>query len=378
MLLLLSLIFILGPFLALCKNESTLATIVTSSTPRPGPQPYSNGPNLKGTPVKITFSRRTNTPSYDDSDDDSGSDIPDDEHPYGPDDHTPLTVYDFFDSTNYRIECVAARFMLSMRPHNNNPYLPASQWPNFRARGGVANQIAAVMSYQDTCKNCHCSPDGVVIHNTNRRSQIHIPHQKRCNTFLIAQICRTAVGCYCTATLVQPTDIPLTISDAEIQNTLDEIPRGIKKAHEGYVYRHGNGKEFGFTPFDLDPNFILTDTELSLRNGDSPAPPSKMSYSGNRQYLVPGTKEPYYLEGPDSEDSLNSIRARYGSPDLGFLGYKQHSKRDVSGGSSDLGVSVWDESRVLEKRPKYQVSPATKGHSAPEYNTEEPTKTVEF
>ncbi|KAF3194468.1 hypothetical protein TWF225_007005 [Orbilia oligospora] len=379
-----SITLVVGSPLAPDKNETMLPAVVDSSTFTPSHQPYLNWTNIKGTPVKVELGRRTNTPTDYGSDyeSDDGTNIPDDEHPYGPDDHPPLTVYDFYDSTGYRIECMSARWVLGITPHSNNIYLPANRWPNWRARSGFANQASAVLSYQLKCRNCRCSYQGVVVPNPNYRPDIHF--QRRCDTALISETCRTAAGCYCAATLIQPTNIPLTISDAEIQNTLDEIPKGIKKSHEGYVYRHGDGKEFGFSPFDLDPNFILEytlsdwDSDLALRNGDSPAPPSKISHSGNRQYLVPGTEEPYYLEGPESKDRLDELQARYGTLDTAFFGNRKNSKRDVSSDKPGLEVSIWDKNWVLEKglRDINHVSHVRMGHSASESYVEKPTKTI--
>ncbi|KAF3109601.1 hypothetical protein TWF706_001458 [Orbilia oligospora] len=243
-----SITLVVGSPLAPNKNETMLLAVVDSSTFTPSHQPYLNWKNIKGTPTTTDYGS--------DHESDDGTNIPDDEHPYGPDDHSPLTVYDFYDSTGHRIEC--------------------------------------------------------------------------------------------------------------------------------YVYRHGDGKEFGFSPFDLDPNFILEytlsdwDSDLALRNGDSPAPPSKISHSGNRQYLVPGTEEPYYLEGPESKDRLDELQARYGTLDTAFFGNRKNSKRDVSSDKPGLEVSIWDKNWVLEKGLKdiNHVSPVRMGHSASESDVEKPTKTI--
>ncbi|EGX54342.1 hypothetical protein AOL_s00004g375 [Orbilia oligospora ATCC 24927] len=353
-----SITLVVGSPLALDKNETMLPAVVDSSTFEaltPSHQPYLNWTNIKGTPVKVELGRRTNTPTDYGSDyeSDDGTNIPDDEHPYGPDDHPPLTVYDFYDSTGYRIELVLQTKRLQSCHINLNV--------------GIAVVLIKVSLFPTRTIGLISIFNGDV---TPRLFQRRAGLQQ--------------VGCYCAATLIQPTNIPLTISDAEIQDTLDEIPKGIKKSHEGYVYRHGDGKEFGFTPFDLDPNFILEytlsdwDSDLALRNGDSPAPPSKISHSGNRQYLVPGTEEPYYLEGPESKDRLDELQARYGTLDTAFFGNRKNSKRDVSSDKPSLGVSIWDKNRVLEKGPKdiNHVSLVRMGHSVSEPNVEEPTKTI--
>ncbi|KAK6333302.1 hypothetical protein TWF718_011120 [Orbilia javanica] len=379
------------------KQKTALSTTAYTPTPVQDFQTYlyssMKNTTRTGTPVKAepAILRRTNTPS--DEDDDDGSDIPDDEHPYGPDDHPPLTVFDFFATGSLRIECHPANWVLSLRPHSNNVYLPASQWPQWRSKRGFANQAAMVMGWQDKCRNCRCSYQGAIVPNPDPHSQRHIHFQRRCDTVLIAETCRTAAGCFCTANLIHPTHIPVGITDAEIQDTMDEIPVGIKNKNRDFIYTHGDGREFRFSPFELDPAYIIehllkgdpppADNELdwedqiAQRNAYSGALPYKISNSGNRQYLVPGTKEPYYLEGPDPEaKGGRNYWSGYNADDILFLNTGRNSKRDISLEKSDLGLSAWDKGQVLGKDPKDQVSPATKGHSAPQAGAMEPTKTI--
>ncbi|KAF3172658.1 hypothetical protein TWF106_009873 [Orbilia oligospora] len=274
-------------------NETILLTVVDNSTftPIASHQPYLNGTNIKGTPVKAESGRRTNTPTEYGSDyeSDDGTNIPDDEHPYGPDDHPPLTVYDFYDSTGYRVELVLRTKRLQPCHINLNV--------------GIAAVLIKVSLFP-----------------TRTIGLISIFNGDATPCLFPRRAGLQQVGSQDTSA----SDIDASYIDmGQMQgsNTPDKVPNGIKKSHEGYIYRRGDGREFRFSPFNLDPNFILEyklsdwDSDLALRNGDSPAPASKISHSGNRQYLVPGTEEPYYLEGPESKDRLDELQARYGTLD---------------------------------------------------------------
>ncbi|KAK6526956.1 hypothetical protein TWF281_010152 [Arthrobotrys megalospora] len=377
------------------KTESTI--IPSTTTVSLNIKPFSNATNFTATPVKAEIGRRTNTPDGSDggSDDDDGPYLDDDGHPYGPlDDHLPLTPDMFFSDAGMHVNCISPRTVLSIRPHDNNPLLPASQWPNWRRHIGIAEQSAAILRYQDQCKTCKCMFNGKMVVNSAPYS-LRGRNRNQCTEHITPEICATAAGCFCTADLVQPTDIPITVRDAEIQDTLDEIPLGVKLKHEDYKYRHGSGREFGFSEGGMG-----FDPRIGVRGGDgvhpaqsdfdwsaagsykwgrvrklgiSQAPPFRVSPEGNSQQLVPGTKEPYYLEGPDQSNWWRS-NPQFDTTDA--LISEQFSKRDTQGEKPGSEVSAWNKGHALGKASKDQISPVKKDRSVSD--SEKPTKTIKL
>ncbi|KAK6512259.1 hypothetical protein TWF481_001149 [Arthrobotrys musiformis] len=387
----------LGPDI---ENKTALASIniVDNYTFTEGHQPpKSNGINLNITGINVTGINVTNTTTPtpvlkaaleeeldrrangDDEDEDGEYELEDDEDPHDSADmHDPVTLWDFFTSDGFRVECLSARFVLGIVPHNNNPNLPISQWPPWsRIRGSWRARTHSVLSYQERCRNCRCTHQGVMIMNPIMGVRGINGGPRQCWNQLVVDTCVTAAGCFCTATLTQPSDIPVTASAKEIQDALDEIPLGIKLRHSNYKYLHHDGTEFGFTPFQPDPNYII-----DRRPGEefSPAPPTKLSASGKIQYLVPGTKEPYYLEGPDPPDTG---RQTFGNSPLSLLfpnqapGSGKSFKRDVSSEAPGPGTSSWDKDQTLKDALKGEASsPASKDDSALGSDATKPTKTV--
>ncbi|KAK6523921.1 hypothetical protein TWF281_001885 [Arthrobotrys megalospora] len=106
-------------------------------------------------------------------------------------------------------------------------------------------------------------------------------------------------------------------SITDYQNALNNIPLKIKLAHMNYEWKLGE-------------KFSMSWQQIHDRQGGG----SQVTNNRHRE-LVPGTKEPYYVEGPGSGDPME----RVGGPLWGFGGLTA---------DSEFG-SEWKAKRSLEE-----------------------------
>ncbi|KAK6534688.1 hypothetical protein TWF281_005992 [Arthrobotrys megalospora] len=176
------------------------------------------------------------------------------------------------------------------------------------------------------CMNCLCSDDGDIIVNPSPQRPINY----WCKTITTPPKCRlwygsylfvpglvhtnggssytnsefSSPGCRCSAEMLQPA-IEIGNSITDYQNALNNIPMGIKLAHRGYEW-------------NLAEKFSMSWQYLAREQGGS---------TTNTRELVPGTKEPYYLEGPDPKP--RDWEQTLGNPLFGGSGSVWKSKRSV-------------------------------------------------
>ncbi|KAK6349043.1 hypothetical protein TWF730_009803 [Orbilia blumenaviensis] len=383
----------------------------------PDPQLTPNKTSITRTPVIARLGPRTDSPSnfipYDgneDDDDDDDDDDTDDDDISDDDDHYsdipwedhdryPPIIFDFFTDAGLYIACTHARHVMTLRRNAGRTKLPPYLWPNFEGHNTYA-RVAAILSYQEKCRTCRCSPDGEIVPNpapNPEGAKEGSPGWNYCQRRVTAVTCAIAAGCYCTAKLITPTSIPLSVPGKMIQDTLDLIPIGIRLANQGYRYTHaGNGETYGFSPDkmenDLFPDRKALNGDMDPiaahnKDGDSKTsgeyPLSKISPHGIPEYLVPDTEEPYYLQGPETDASIQSRGPRYNPPPAmlrSYMGYGtrmgRNPKRDISNRELNDGVSVWDGSRVLRDASKDQTSKTDEGRSTQANELETPTKTI--
>ncbi|KAF3193276.1 hypothetical protein TWF225_010045 [Orbilia oligospora] len=128
----------------------------------------------------------------------------------------------------------------------------------------------------------------------------------RCITHVATMKCQMWYNCRCEATMHQPEADP-GITVEEYQDALDNIPLDIKIANSKYAWKFSEDQSLSW-------NYIFD--------------PDKSGSGQAEQYLVPGTKEPYYLEGADTGAARSGI-----PPPLLELGSKL---RDIS--TVELGI----------------------------------------
>ncbi|KAF3241566.1 hypothetical protein TWF217_012024 [Orbilia oligospora] len=133
------------------------------------------------------------------------------------------------------------------------------------------------------------------------------PHAtKHSTTGQATMKCQMWYNCRCEATMHQPEADP-GITVEEYQDALDNIPLDIKIANSKYAWKFSEDQSLSW-------NYIFD--------------PDKSGSGQAEQYLVPGTKEPYYLEGADTGAARSGI-----PPPLLELGSKL---RDIS--TVELGI----------------------------------------
>ncbi|KAK6350668.1 hypothetical protein TWF718_003853 [Orbilia javanica] len=151
--------------------------------------------------------------------------------------------------------------------------------------------LAYIESAVRACKDCDCLEDGEMMPNWFAGSD------GPCSTNRHVSLCQVVFGCYCSAKLTQPLPTSTAVTADEYQAALDKIPWGVRSdpRNRGYWWKYApvnaEGKRAWMkAPDGFHPGF-------TYERGP-------YRYSAHRQ-LVPGTKEPYYLEGPDN--SFNDV-----------------------------------------------------------------------
>ncbi|KAF3177706.1 hypothetical protein EYR41_008660 [Orbilia oligospora] len=170
--------------------------------------------------------------------------------------------------------------------------------PSFR---NMASQRAHARAYsaRTVCMNCLCDSTGKMIASPRERNP-GIARTLRCITHVATMKCQMWYNCRCEATMHQPEADP-GITVEEYQDALDNIPLDIKIANSKYAWKFSEDQSLSW-------NYIFD--------------PDKSGSGQAEQYLVPGTKEPYYLEGADTGAARSGI-----PPPLLELGSKL---RDIS------------------------------------------------
>ncbi|KAK6526823.1 hypothetical protein TWF281_010021 [Arthrobotrys megalospora] len=181
--------------------------------------------------------------------------------------------------------------------------------PEFRGLNQNA-AMAKAREWKNKCENCNCdSKTGRLVKNNVPRPQKNGKQatgkhagRYKCNGNT-GDKCMAWFGCKCNYLLKQPPKdeaIPL----ADYQKALDYVPQGLKDRFPDYRWKpHGDqGASLGFSPG-------YTSRGASLSNED-------IEFLPQRE-LVPGTKEPYYLEGPGHRSPWDALGKPYLNDGIG-------------------------------------------------------------
>ncbi|KAK6505733.1 hypothetical protein TWF481_007625 [Arthrobotrys musiformis] len=129
-----------------------------------------------------------------------------------------------------------------------------------------------------SCTRCICNDNGRIKRTPERLSYTKWAGNG-CREAAVPTKCELWYS-KCEATMYEPEADP-GISVEEYQEALDNIPLDIKIANSGWTWKHSSDRSMSWRyTFNKD--------------GDT---------RSTERYLVPGTKEPYYLEGPDRKSS---------------------------------------------------------------------------
>ncbi|KAK6362134.1 hypothetical protein TWF730_005831 [Orbilia blumenaviensis] len=143
--------------------------------------------------------------------------------------------------------------------------------------------VQRVRDVHNGCRHCLCTSEGEMVRNP-------LPHPTgreavACKAWYRIQRCQVWYACRCQLEMRQPRIEPGN-SIRDYQNALNQIPTWVKLSAPYYEW-------------NLAPRFTMSWQYLSKeeRTGNADAGPLGLPEPNNRM-LVPGEKEPYYLEGP--------------------------------------------------------------------------------
>ncbi|KAK6544020.1 hypothetical protein TWF694_000734 [Orbilia ellipsospora] len=136
------------------------------------------------------------------------------------------------------------------------------------------------------CRNCLCDREtGAMIPNPVRRHYAIVDGS--CTNQGVANRCMAWYGCHCVWNLLQPPQAT-DISVVDYQDALNKIPKVIKDTNPNWRWN------------SIGPDGpSLMKWQSSAAGGQAQ---SDLIYSDHRR-LAPGTKEPYYVEGPSGAET---------------------------------------------------------------------------
>ncbi|KAK6523718.1 hypothetical protein TWF281_001690 [Arthrobotrys megalospora] len=155
-----------------------------------------------------------------------------------------------------------------------------------------ANPTYTARRYIKKCENCVCDEDGnVIAHEVG----LIAVHTAKCDNQDDVDKCKYWFGCYCRTNMVQPDIVPGN-SISDYQDALNNVPFGVKQQYPAFEWKP-------------------TDRFSMSWQGLAKKVPNNAEAGPADQWLVPGTMEPYYLEGPSKEPTREWM-----NPHLGFRG----------------------------------------------------------
>ncbi|KAF3179680.1 hypothetical protein TWF788_006985 [Orbilia oligospora] len=248
---------------------------------------------------------------------------------------SPTSIY----STNgFYVECDSSQEVYdNFVPHTHIPGITPAHWPDWAGSDYSHEDAITIIQYeQSKCESCHCDEDGIYI----LPPQGH-PDLRHCPDDNFLNNCLAMYGCSCHIEMeeeppeepfVDPTKVDdMTFIDKVTTQDFDMYPEqdqtkdlllysafnrwwknktDKKKSHKG----EGGGKGVDVAAKNLRVS--------QLRN-----------YQSAERYFVPGEKEPYFLEGPNS----NRDTYYWNSLSFGTVGSGSVWKRGVTPGSSKAG-----------------------------------------
>ncbi|KAK6534760.1 hypothetical protein TWF281_006061 [Arthrobotrys megalospora] len=153
------------------------------------------------------------------------------------------------------------------------------------------------------CKECDCLEDGEMIPGYFREAD------SVCATAGDVGVCQLVFGCYCSAVLVQRKPTSTSVTADDYQDALDQIPYSVRMdpRNRGYWWKNAPNNAQG-------------------RRAWMKAPPGSWPGTSYSRELVPGTKEPFWVEGRYSDPDWDLFAG--GSGLWGFGGKGSIFKRD--------------------------------------------------
>ncbi|KAK6334766.1 hypothetical protein TWF718_010213 [Orbilia javanica] len=175
--------------------------------------------------------------------------------------------------------------------HTSYPLLEDRLRPPLPPGSSRRRTFAQTMKRQ--CESCECDDtDGGTIVPVRVRVRGR-ESSRRCPTERMAMRCRYWYECRCVIIMkANPKDPAISIK--EYQDALNNLPFAVKRLNPDYSWTYGE----------------QADEFLKWQYSGSYPPDSSYDFEAspdlaNGRQLVPGTKEPYYLEGPDFQGPIH-------------------------------------------------------------------------
>ncbi|KAF3215155.1 hypothetical protein TWF679_004402 [Orbilia oligospora] len=181
--------------------------------------------------------------------------------------------------------------------------------PDPRVRPNSA--YASMQRQKSFCSHCECNDQGdlVTVPRNPPDAALH------CSADFIIQRCKFWYNCICQVAMRYPDYEPDTTIE-EYQDALNRVPFWAKAQNPGWRWNPSNGN-------GLSMSWESLGTESTV----------PWSVEETERELVPGTKEPYYLEGPDRTDPNQKDLSWLRGPLSGYEAVRSGSykKRSITG-----------------------------------------------
>ncbi|KAK6520270.1 hypothetical protein TWF506_000548 [Arthrobotrys conoides] len=170
--------------------------------------------------------------------------------------------------------------------------------------------VQFIEEFKTHCYECVCMPGDTLRHENGDlllKPPTLSPEKTRCESQEKADSCAYLLGCACDL-LVYPRDDP-EVTAASLFSALNKEYKPPPESRYQRKSKKGKGKGRRFNPMDL-PSILEDQGSKDGAVGVS-----------RERWLVPGTKEPYWLEGLDEEPEIN-MWDRFPGNLGGFSGYR--------------------------------------------------------
>ncbi|TGJ72809.1 hypothetical protein EYR41_004677, partial [Orbilia oligospora] len=143
------------------------------------------------------------------------------------DDENPIKPNMFYKEGVMKIRCPPEREVYDRRPHGDHPSVPIEDWPIWANLGTRLEVYRLIRGRQHSCISCRCDDRGGMW------PRLPPPPPKNggppgtggdCHGQTAADRCAVILGCFCFATLTQPTATNLAATLENYQDAINQIP----------------------------------------------------------------------------------------------------------------------------------------------------------
>ncbi|KAF3085178.1 hypothetical protein TWF569_007180 [Orbilia oligospora] len=149
------------------------------------------------------------------------------------DDENPIKPNMFYKEGVMKIRCPPEREVYDRRPHGDHPSVPIEDWPIWANLGTRLEVYRLIRGRQHSCISCRCDDRGGMW------PRLPPPPPKNggppgtggdCHGQTAADRCAVILGCFCFATLTQPTATNLAATLENYQDAINQIPGTVRES----------------------------------------------------------------------------------------------------------------------------------------------------